>query len=109
MMKPSCTKGKVHRQFKGAGVKVFERLELMFPDNIIKNGSKFSFEISAADFNAMKSAKAAILKAIGGTTASVSNGRASEDYEVDPEVLALEDDRERLTFEKQLEDRLWRV
>lgn len=98
------SKGKIYSKYKGTGFRIFDALETAYPNFIQKTGTKYSWVGKPRDLQALKKEKEKILRAIGAEKASVSVGSAKETYEPTGNIAQLEDDRERLTFEKQLED-----
>ena len=98
------SKGKVYSKYKSAGVKVFDAIDGMFPDLLQKKGNSFVFVGKPADLTKVKKSKENILLTIGCSKATVSQGGGGEkiaDNSNGPELMA---DRERISFEAQLDD-----
>ena len=97
------SKGKIYSKYKSAGTKVFDAIDGMYPNLLQKKGSSFAFAGKKADLDKIKKSKENILLAIGCSKATVSRGGAEKiaDTGNGAELMA---DRERITFEKQLED-----
>lgn len=101
---PNFTKGKVYTAFKGAGAKVFDQIEMMYPDLIVKSGTKYTWNGKPKDLQRIKKEKDKILAAIGSVSATVTKGSKNETYEPVGNIAEIEQNRERLSFEKQLDD-----
>lgn len=97
-------KGAINREFKRPGIDVFEVMAEMFPTAINRNGNRFGWFGTPDDTKAIRAAKDEILRRAQIETGVVSRGPAKESYAIDPEVEAMENDRERLTYEQQLSD-----
>lgn len=104
LQRPTFKKGQIYSMFKGTGFKIFDELEAMFPTVIVKKGTAYNFEGGASDVKEMMKAKDQILSNIGSVQGNVSRGSSKETYEVNPGVIGIENDMERLTFEEQLKD-----
>jgi hypothetical protein len=101
---PNFSKGKVHNSYRSAGVKIFDQLEMMYPTLIIKSGTKYTWDGTPKDFQKIKKDKGKILAAIGSVEAKVTKGSSNETYEPSGNIVDIENNRERLSFEKQLLD-----
>jgi hypothetical protein len=102
---PNFSKGKVYGRYKGAGYKIFDEIERRYPNLIYKAGTQYVWDGKDKDATAIKKQSASILAAIGVDEASVTRGSsAAEKYKGDEALEALENQRERLTFQKQLVD-----
>lgn len=101
---PNFSKGKIFSLYKSAGFKIFDELERRYPSLIVKQGVKYSWAGKPKDIEKMKKDRASVLEAIGAVAATVSRGNSAESYRGNPEVTAMENDMERLTFEAQLKD-----
>lgn len=97
-------KGKVYAMYKGAGYKVFDQLEKMYPNLITVNGTRYAWTGTPKDVKKILANKDAILKAIGAVEGEVSRGSSKESYEYDSEIKNMESNMERLSFEEQLKD-----
>lgn len=101
---PNFSKGKVYSSYKSAGMKIFDQLELMYPDLIVKSGTKYTWSGSPKDLQKIKKEKDKLLSAIGSVAGTVSKGSAKETYSPAGNIEEIENNRERLSFEKQLVD-----
>lgn len=101
---PNFTKGKVYSAYKGAGMKIFDQLEMMYPSLIVKSGTKYSWDGSPKDLQKIKKDKEKLLSAIGSVEAKVTKGSSNETYAPAGNIEEIENNRERLSFEKQLLD-----
>lgn len=101
---PNFSKGKVYSSYKGAGMKIFDQLEMMYPSLIVKSGTKYSWDGSPKDLQTIKKNKGKVLAAIGSIEAKVTKGSSNETYEPAGNIEQIESNRERLSFEKQLLD-----
>lgn len=101
---PNFSKGKVYSAYKGAGMKIFDQLEMMYPDLIVKSGTKYAWGGSPKDLQRVKKDKEKILSSIGSVGAKVTKGSAKETYAAAGNIEEIENNRERLSFEKQLLD-----
>ena len=96
--------GKVYKKYKSAGVKIYDAIEGMYPNLFQKKGRSIVFAGKKTDLAAIKNSKENVLLAIGCTKATVSQGGGAEKIAATGNGAELMADRERLTFEKQLED-----
>jgi len=101
---PNFSKGKVYSAYKGAGMKIFDQLEMMYPTLIVKSGTKYSWDGSPKDLQKIQKDKSKLLSAIGSVEAKVTKGASNETYEPAGNIAEIESNRERLSFEKQLLD-----
>jgi hypothetical protein len=101
---PSFSKGKVWNAFKSSGVKIFDALEMKYPDLITKQGTKYVWAGSNKDLKALKSGKEEILQKVGIVTGKITKGSSIERYKGDAQIDELENQRTRLSFEAQLQD-----
>lgn len=104
IQEPNFAKGKVFSLYKSAGFKVFDELERRYPDLIQKQGTKYAWVGKAKDLARIKKERDAILTAIGVVAATITKGSGTEKYRTNPDVDAMENDMERLSFEAQLVD-----
>lgn len=104
IISPNFAKGKVWSKHKSVGIKIFEALESEYPKLIQKVGVKYSFVGKPADAQKIKKEKVKILELIGANQGTVTRGSAKETYADNSNADELENDRERLSFEAQLED-----
>ena len=101
---PNFSKGKVYTAYKGAGMKIFDQLETMYPSLIVKSGTKYAWNGAPKDLQKIKKDKDKVLSAIGSVEAKVTKGSSNETYEPTGNIADIENNRERLSFEKQLLD-----
>jgi hypothetical protein len=101
---PTFTKQKIFALYKSAGFKIFDELERRYPNLIAKNGVKYTWTGKDKDVKKLKSERQSVLDAIGVVVGKVSRGNETEKYTTNAEVLGMENDIERLTFEEQLKD-----
>ena len=101
---PGFTKQKVFKVWKSVGIKIFDEMEAQNPAIIKKVGRQYIWKGSAKDEKKLLSQKSTILSAIGATSGSIRGGASKETYSHSTQLDELEADRERLTYEKQLDD-----
>jgi hypothetical protein len=101
---PNFTKGKVYSSFKGAGLKIFDQLEMMYPNVIVKSGTKYSLAGGPKEIQKIINDKEKILAAAGCVAAKLSKASGKEKYVPTGNIAEIEQNVERLTFEKQLVD-----
>jgi hypothetical protein len=101
---PNFSKSKIWSAYKGTGMKIFDAITAMFPSAVTKKGTSYAWVGSAADITAINKAKSTILSSSGSVAATISRATGKEKYSVDPAVKHIEDNMERLSFEKQIED-----
>jgi hypothetical protein len=101
---PKFTKNKVWSVWKSMGTKIFDSLEMKYPDLIVKAGRGYEWHGTDDDIKAIAKAKDDILHGIGAVRGRVGGGSAKETYAHDPKLDELEAARERITYEKQLDD-----
>jgi len=100
-------KGHVWKRFKSAGFKIFEAMEERHGDLIFKVGSRYQIEGEGDGYSELKSRlaedKEALLDAVGATKVRVTKSPKTV-IKNDAVTDNLEKNRERLTFEVQLQD-----
>jgi hypothetical protein len=101
---PGFTKQKVFKVWKSVGIKIFDEMEAQNPAIIQKSGRQYMWNGSDKDVNKLLSQKSSILSAIGATSGNVRAGSAKETYSYDSQLDELEQNREKLTYEKQIAD-----
>jgi hypothetical protein len=101
---PNFTKNKVWKTWKSIGVKIFEALEIEYPNLLQKSGRSYEWGGSDKDVKYLLQQKDRILQQIGTVRGAVSRGSAKETYSANKELDALEAQREKISYEKQLED-----
>jgi hypothetical protein len=104
VVSPAFAKSKIWPMFKSAGAKIFDVLEMTYPDLIVKQGVKYVWAGNKKDLARIKSEKTKILSKAGVVGATITKGAAKEKYSYQPEVDQIEADRDRLSFEDQLKD-----
>lgn len=97
-------KSMVWKQYKGAGMKVFDSMVAASGGAIVKDGMKYSFRGSKKDIDSLSANRTSILSDAGSIRVTVTKSASKETYDVDPRVEELEADQDRLSFEQQLED-----
>lgn len=97
-------KSSVWKQYKGAGMKVFDSMVAASGGSIVKDGMKYSFRGTKKDLEALSANRSAILSDAGSIKVTVTKSASKETYDVDPKIEELETEGDRLTFEQQLED-----
>lgn len=103
MQAPNFSKGIVYNLYKGTGNKIFDAIVTANPDVLVKVGSKYSFAGTPADIKAILADRDNILQQIGVIEVKASRG-SKQSYEGNKEIDKLENNRNRLTYEKQLQD-----
>lgn len=101
---PSFSKGKVYSKYKSAGARIFEVIESSNSSLLQKKGTSYVWSGTARDIKRIKDSKDNLLLSIGCAKAEVSRSNGVEKIDATGNVNDLENSRERLTFEKQLED-----
>ena len=104
LVDPNFVKSKIYSMHGIPGVKIFDALSSMYPNLIEKQGIKYVWVGKAKDLKQIKAEKDKVMARIGVVSGVVTKGTAVEKYTYHPEVVALEADRERLSFEAQLAD-----
>ena len=79
-------------------------MEAQNPAIIQKSGRQYMWNGSDKDVNKLLSQKSSILSSIGATSGNVRAGSAKETYSYDSQLDELEQNREKLTYEKQIAD-----
>ena len=92
------TKSTIWKNYKSAGIKIYDAIKARFPDAFEEGPRKSTYLGNPADIVRDKDA---VLAAVGSPRARVTGGGVDK-YEVPPEVTALENDQERISFEEQL-------
>jgi hypothetical protein len=96
--------GKVYKKYKSAGVKIYDAIESMYPNLFQMKGRSTVFAGKKTDLAEIKNSKENVLLAIGCSKATVSRGGGAEKIADTGNGAELMADRDRITFEKQLED-----
>lgn len=105
LTQPNFKKGRVWSLYKSTGGKIFEALEARFPELIVKKGVKYAWNSSnPKDVKKLLAARDEVLEEIGATAGKVVKGPSGEKYEVSDETKSIEDNRDRIAYEKQVED-----
>lgn len=95
---------KVYNEFRSPGTKIFDALVQNYPDVIQVVGNKFSFVGSLDDLKRINADRDKVLQSIGASRARVSVTSGNEKFGPTGNIDEIENNRERLTYEKQLED-----
>lgn len=105
LTQPGFKKGRVWTLYKSTGGKIFEALEARFPELIVKKGVKYAWNSSnPKDVKKLLAVRDDVLEEIGATSGKVVKGPSGEKYAVSDETKAIEDNRDRIAYEKQVED-----
>jgi hypothetical protein len=96
------SKNKIYQMWKTTGVKIFDALEAEFSDLIVKQGRGYQF--LGNNGSELTAAMDKILDLIGSVQGRISSGSSSEKYKSNPEIDKLEADKEKLSYETQIED-----
>jgi hypothetical protein len=101
---PKFSRLAVYKAYRSAGQKIFDYLVANASEDVItKNGNKFVFVGTKADLKKFKDDKDRILTKLGCVKVSVRKGSSDETYEPSAKEKYIEDNVERLVYEKQLE------
>ena len=95
--------GSSYDVYRTTGTKIYDEIGARFPKLLVKDGVKFVWKGTPADVKQIEAAKDKILDAIGATRATITRGSA-EKYKVDSKVEEMENNVEKLSYVKQLED-----
>jgi hypothetical protein len=101
---PGFTKQKVFKVWKSVGIKIFDELESQNPALIKKVGRQYIWKGKKADIKKLLLQKQTILDSIGVVTGKVKSGSSTERYAKDAQLDELDSQREKLTYENQLND-----
>lgn len=104
LTQPEFSKSKVYKAYRSPGYKIINALVNRYPNLIEKQGTKYMFSGSDADIAEMKAEVEDIMDDAGVKIGRVTRGAPKETYATDDDVLELEENKERLTFEEQLSD-----
>jgi hypothetical protein len=105
LTQPGFKKGRVWSMYKSTGGKIFDELAVMFPKLIVKQGVKYVWNSSnPKDVKKVMAAKSNILEMIGATGGKAVKGGTGEQYEMSDETKSIENNRDRIAYEKQIED-----
>lgn len=101
---PKFSRLAVYKAYRSAGQKIFDHLVATVGDDIItKNGNKFTFVGTKTDLKKLKDDKDKILTKLGCVKVSVRKSSNDETYSPSAKEKHIEDNVERLVYEKQLE------
>jgi len=98
------TQNDIYFKFRNPGVGVYKELIHRFPTIVRKEGRKFSWEPDTNIVAQILKSADEILQSTGAVKGTVTRGASAETYDVDPEVAAMEANKDRLSFEQQLQD-----
>jgi hypothetical protein len=101
---PDFSRNKLYKTWKSTGTKILEAITDMFPDVMEKQGRAYTWIGSDKDISDIRAKRDAVLAATGAIKGTVSGGSAKETYASNPEVDKMEADKERLSYDVQLED-----
>jgi len=101
---PNFTKNKVWSIWKSMGLKIFDALEMAYPELIVKAGRGYTWEGTDDDIKEMSKQKDTFLHQLGAVKGRVGGGASKESYTYNKKLDDLEAQKERITFEKQLDD-----
>lgn len=101
---PGFLKSQIYPKHKMPGYRVFEYIAATYPNLVMKQGNKYVWAGKPKDLQSLKRDVDKILAGSGAVKVKVSKGSSSEKYDVDSSITALENQRERITFEAQLQD-----
>ena len=101
---PGFTKHKVYKAWKFVGSKIFDELAAQNPSLIEKIGRKYQWHGTPKDVDKLLSQRDAVLSAIGSVRGAIRSGSSSERYSQDSQFDELEAQKEKLSYEKQLDD-----
>ena len=94
------SEGKIYKKYKSAGLKIFRHVRDNMSDNFSKKGKSFVW--SSGNESIILSAKDQILADIGAIKTKISSG-SKETYATSSSTQELEDNKERIAFEKQIQ------
>ena len=97
-------KSAVWKQYKGAGMKVFDSMVAASNGAIVKDGTKFSFVGGNKGIQYLSANRTSILSDAGSIKVTVTKSASKETYAVSPKIEELEAQHERLSYEDQLGD-----
>jgi hypothetical protein len=104
VVSPNFTKSQIYKKYKSAGFKVFDAiLTGPYGKEVLKVGTKYKWTGDAKTIQLLKKTKDDVLTTAGVVAGKVTNAGA-ESYEGAGNIEAIINDRERLSFEAQLED-----
>jgi hypothetical protein len=101
---PNFVKSRIYPKHRSPGVRIFDYIMTTYPSLFVKDGIKYKWTGSPKDLQKLKKEKDNILAGSGAVRVKISKGASNEKYQVDSAISALESQRERITFEKQLLD-----
>jgi len=101
---PGFTKQQIYKRYKSTGFKIFDAIvDSDHGKHILKIGRAYKYSGKPADIKKLKGAADAIIASSGIVSGRVKKASA-ERYEGAGNIDQIESDRERISFEKQLED-----
>jgi hypothetical protein len=100
---PGFSRLKVYKQYRSAGQKIFDFIVANNSKLIQVVGNKYTFTGEKSDLKKLKDDKEKVLSRVGSVKASIKSGSNDETYDVNASVKHIEDNEERLVYEKQLE------
>lgn len=94
----------VKRKFKTSGDRIFQGVAEVYPKLLMKKGISYQWVGSPADVAVVKKGKDEVLVTIGSVVGVVTRGGGKETYEASDGVKDIESQKERIAYEKQLDD-----
>jgi len=104
LAQPGFSKSKVYNAYRSPGYKVINALVAEYSDVITKQVTKYVFDGSESDIQAMKNNKERIMKTAGITAGTVTAVSSPEKIAPDADTVRVEENWERIAFEQQLKD-----
>ena len=98
------TQNDIYFKLRNPGIGVFKEIIHRFPTVVRKEGRKFAWEPDTTTVAEILKSADDILQSTGAVKGTVTRGASKETYDVDPEVAAIEANKDRLAFETQLAD-----
>jgi hypothetical protein len=96
------TKSQIWKKYKSAGGKIAEYIQKTYPHLFVSQGKSLVWNGGIFDEEELLSKQNEILNNLNSASGSISKG-ASEEYIPSPELVELEDNKERIAFETQIE------
>ena len=101
LSKGEFSKSEIWSTWKMVGMKIVDELMRRYPNQVMKSGRGFEFK---GDIKKLQADKQSVLSSIGTVRAKIVAGSQKETYATDNDLEQLENQRERLSYEKQLKD-----
>lgn len=97
-------KGDIKVKYSYLGLKIFDQLLILYPDDIVKVGVNYEWQGKPKQLQSIARNLNTIMDSIGIVTGNITKGSAKETYEDIQDIDVLETKIDRLTFEQQLAD-----